>query len=292
VNHSTRQTATYFFNSLLVLICAFVANAASFVLPISNPANLVVFNTSMPRLADWLMQFLLPSVLAIAATYAVLWLTQRRTLRSEKLEEPPPRASLGRAGLLTACGIACTSAALLVCSALGLPLGMPTFIAGCATALIVLAISRRNPLNIVRGVSWEVLVLVAGLFVLVEAIEKAGAIGALSDLLRLVAGLPGATFAVGGMAALVCNVMNNLPVGLIAGSTLAADQLPRTISAAMLIGVDLGPNLSIAGSLATILWLIALRREGEEIGALQFLKLGALIMPPALTLAIIGIVFL
>jgi arsenical pump membrane protein len=49
--------------------------------------------------------------------------------------------------------------------------------------------------------------------------------------------------------------------------------------------VDLGPNLSVTGSLATILWLIALRREGEQIGAWQFLKVGLLVMPPALLLS-------
>ena len=78
----------------LLLICAFVANAASFVLPISNPANLVVFGAHMPKLADWLGQFFLPSALAIAATYAALWLTQRRVLRTETLAAPPTRRPL------------------------------------------------------------------------------------------------------------------------------------------------------------------------------------------------------
>jgi len=54
----------------------------------------------------------------------------------------------------------------------------------------------------------------------------------------------------------------------------------------VLIGVDLGPNLSVTGSLATILWLVALRREGMRVGFWQFLKLGALVMPPALLLAL------
>ena len=55
---------------------------------------------------------------------------------------------------------------------------------------------------------------------------------------------------------------------------------------AVLIGVDLGPNLSVTGSLATILWLTALRREGQDVGAWAFLKLGALVMPPALILTL------
>jgi len=52
------------------------------------------------------------------------------------------------------------------------------------------------------------------------------------------------------------------------------------------IGVDLGPNLSVTGSLATILWLVALRREGQEVSPWQFLLVGVVVTPPALVLAI------
>jgi arsenical pump membrane protein len=57
----------------------------------------------------------------------------------------------------------------------------------------------------------------------------------------------------------------------------------------MLIGVDLGPNLSVTGSLATILWLVVLRREGLDVGTWTFLRLGAVVMPPALVLAILAL---
>jgi arsenical pump membrane protein len=80
--------------------------------------------------------------------------------------------------------------------------------------------------------------------------------------------------------------MNNLPAGLIAATALNQAQPPDVVIDAVLIGVDLGPNLSITGSLATILWLIALRRDGEPVGFWDFFKLGAMTMPPALLLAI------
>src|SRR5271167_936535 len=66
-----------------LFVCAFIANAASFVLPISNPANLVLFGSHMPPLANWLNRFALPSVLSIAATFAVLRLALRKSLRGE-----------------------------------------------------------------------------------------------------------------------------------------------------------------------------------------------------------------
>ena len=80
--------------------------------------------------------------------------------------------------------------------------------------------------------------------------------------------------------------MNNLPAGLVASTAVAQAQPPRLIVDALLIGVDLGPNLSITGSLATILWLQAIRREGEDVGFWMFLRVGAWTMIPALAAAI------
>lgn len=94
-----------------------------------------------------------------------------------------------------------------------------------------------------------------------------------------------------GIAAL-SNVMNNLPCGLLAGSAVQAAHLAPRIRDAVLIGVDLGPNLSVTGSLATVLWLIALRREGVQISAGRFLKAGMVAMPPALLLATLAVAIL
>jgi arsenical pump membrane protein len=82
------------------------------------------------------------------------------------------------------------------------------------------------------------------------------------------------------------NLANNLPIGLIAGSAVQDAHAPAKVTSAVLIGVDIGPNLSVTGSLATILWLTALRRDGHHVGAMKFLRIGALVMPAALLLAI------
>ena len=81
--------------------------------------------------------------------------------------------------------------------------------------------------------------------------------------------------------------MNNLPVGLIGGAAVRASHVTGGIVHVVLIGVDLGPNLSVTGSLATILWLIALRREHVEISALEFLKVGMVAMPLALLASVL-----
>jgi arsenical pump membrane protein len=64
------------------------------------------------------------------------------------------------------------------------------------------------------------------------------------------------------------------------------------VTAGLLIGVDLGPNLSVTGSLETVLWLIALRREGQTIAAREFLRLGIVVMPPALLAALLTLALL
>jgi arsenical pump membrane protein len=274
-----------------LFICALIANAASFVLPISNPANLVVYGAHMPPLLQWLPRFAIPSLLSILATYLVLRLTQRRALREETLAEDVEPPKLSGTGKLAAAGIALTAVTLLVSSGLSLQLGLPTAICGILTAIAVLILKRSAPWEMLDGISWGVLPLVAGLFVLVEALDKTGLIRTIGDLLRAATeqSETQVTWGAGVLIAFACNLMNNLPAGLIAGSALQAAHAPDRVISATLIGVDIGPNLSVTGSLATILWLNALKREGLKVGAWTFLKIGVLVMPPALLLAIGGL---
>jgi arsenical pump membrane protein len=273
-----------------LFICAFIANAASFVLPISNPANLVIYGAHMPPLLQWLPQYALPSLLSILTTYGVLRWSQRTHLRDAVSSEIDV-ATLSAGGKMAAVGIAATAVVLLAASGLDLQLGLPTFIAGFATAIGVLAVSRRSPMTVVKSISWGVLPLVAGLFVLVEALEKSGVTAAITLLLQglVTQSATLATWAAGLALAFGCNLVNNLPAGLVAGNVVEIAKVPEHVRSAVLIGVDLGPNLSVTGSLATILWLSALRREGLSVSAGAFLKLGILVMPPALLLALASV---
>jgi arsenical pump membrane protein len=276
-----------------LFICAFIANAASFVLPISNPANLVVYGSALPPLAPWLRVFLVPSLCSIFATYVALRWVVREDLKG-KVEDGITVGKLSGEGRSAAWGIAGTGAVLIAASAFGLELGLPT----CVAAIIAVCIATRARVRVLgeiaKSVSWSVLPLVAGLFVLVEALDRAGALHDVGSVLRRCAELPrmagglAAAFGIAGLS----NLMNNLPSGLLAGGALRAVNVPASIRDAVLIGVDLGPNLSVTGSLATVLWLIALRREGEQISGWQFLKVGCIVMPPALLLSAIAVSFL
>jgi arsenical pump membrane protein len=269
--------------------CAMIANAASFVLPISNPANLVVFHAGLPSLSRWLASFLLPSVLSIAVTFFVLRWYFRKDICGE-LEEPKEKVNLKRSGKLVLWGLGLVVVVLLVFSSLKQDLGLPTCIAALCVTTVVCIKNRCNPLPLAKEVSWATLGLVAALFVLVDAVESVGALKVTQTALQHAEALGAhlGSLVTAAVVAVANNLLNNLPLGLIAGATIDATHTKGLLSNAVLIGVDLGPNLSVTGSLATILWLMALRKEDIDVSAWDFLKVGAIAMPAALLASMAG----
>ena len=193
---------------------------------------------------------------------------------------------------MAALGIVATAIVLLVSSGFDIQLGLPTFLAGAghrdpgADALASAASTDVAEEHLLGRAA-------AGR----RAVRAGGGAGEdrrhparwptlLQQLVQQSATL--AAWASGVVLAVGCNLVNNLPAGLVAGRVVELAHVPEHVRSAVLIGVDLGPNLSVTGSLATILWLTALRREGQHVSAWTFLKLGALVMPPALLLAIAG----
>jgi len=276
-----------------LFVCAFIANAASFVLPISNPANLIVFHGGMPPLARWMLAFALPSLLSIVTTFFVLRWLFREQLRSNLAPEVEER-NLNGNGRIVVASVGLIVAILLTASWKGRDLGLPTCLAALSITAIVCIKENRSPQPLVRAISLETLALVGGLFVMVDAMET---IGAMEHTMRWLAaathmGLAAGPLVTGFSVGIANNLVNNLPLGLIAGSTVQASHANSAIANAVLIGVDLGPNLSITGSLATILWLIALRREKLDVSFWDFFRIGVIAMPIALLSALTGSVLM
>ncbi|MEO6953942.1 MAG: SLC13 family permease, partial [Polyangia bacterium] len=269
--------------------CAMIANAASFVLPISNPANLLLYRHDMPTLGRWLATYALPSLLSIGATFVVLraWFASALRERLERSAATP----MPRSAKLVAVGLVLVTATLVLASLLGWELGLPTFVASLVIALLVSLAMGTRPQKLLSAVSWTTLLLVAALFVLVAGGKQLGALRYTEHALAWAraqpphVGIP----VVGGTIAFANNLFNNLPVGLLTGATLKATHESGALASAAVIGVDLGPNLAVTGSLATILWLIALRREGQRVRFLDFMKIGAVVMPVALIAALAGL---
>jgi arsenical pump membrane protein len=278
-----------------LFVCALIANAASFVLPISNPANLVVFHTGMPPLGQWLADFGVPSLLSIVVTFAVMRFLFRDDL-CRKIECEVEDVRLTGHGKLVLAGLALMIAVLLSASATKKDLGLPTCLAALVITAVVSIKARSNPLSLAREISWGTLLLVAGLFVMVDAVESQGALKLTQQWLAWASALGQTSGAmlVGFAVGIANNIVNNLPLGLIAGGTIQAAQVKGLMANAVLIGVDLGPNLSVTGSLATILWLLALRKDspgdvgGEklDVSFWRFLRVGVVAMPLALFAAL------
>jgi len=276
-----------------LFVCALIANAASFVLPISNPANLVVFHTGMPPLGKWLADFGVPSLLSIVVTFFVMRFLFREDL-SKSIDCEVEDAKLSGNGKLVLTGLALMIAVLLTASAMKKDLGLPTCLAALMITAVVSIKAKSNPIKLAREISWATLLLVAGLFVMVDAVESQGALNLTQQWLAWAShlGQNVGALVVGFVVGVANNIVNNLPLGLVAGGTIQAAHVKGLIANAVLIGVDLGPNLSVTGSLATILWLLALRKDsgGEklDVSFWKFLRVGAVAMPVALFAALSG----
>ena len=232
----------------------------------------------------------MPSLLALGSTLlGLLWIFRQDL---EASFPAPPRSGSrshhrARANLI---GVSVLGVAYVVAAALGWPLG-GVAVAGAAllVALDALLVGWL-PSNVAHDVPFALLGLVVGLLLLVGGAEQAGLLAPLAGGIGAiaatapVAGLPGLAL---GMAVLA-NLINNLPAALVSASVLGG--LPPGVErdnlvAAVIVGLNLGPNLTTIGSLATMLWLLTLRRRGLEVSAFEYVRLGGLVTIPALLLA-------
>jgi arsenical pump membrane protein len=179
--------------------------------------------------------------------------------------------------------------AYVVGSAEGWPLGLVAVAGAVLLVGLDTLAAGWHPRAVLHEVPWTLFPLLGGLLLLVAGAEQIGLVAPLAGMVdasaRLGArGLPLATLGL----ALLANAINNLPAALVAASALGA--LPAGVqrsdlAAAVIVGVNLGPNLTTVGSLATMLWLVLMRRSGVEISAIDYLRVGVLTTVPALVCA-------
>jgi arsenical pump membrane protein len=255
--------------------CTFVADTASFGLPFSNPANLLVLR--QPELLPYALHLGPPMLAALAINLAVfLWLFRRDIRGRYRVQAPAAITPRGKRALIAMLAVAVAYVGALLA---GWPLG-PVALGG---ALVVLAAGAVDPGQAAERIGWSTFVLLAGLFVLLDAVTRAGLVGwALTGLHDAARDGPLATIAAAAFGtAVASNILNNLPVAIISG-TLAAHAGSGPLRYAFIAGVDLGPNLTTTGSLATILWLAVLRERGLEVSPLEYLRLGLSVVPAML----------
>ncbi|WP_407562419.1 SLC13 family permease [Streptomyces sp. 184] len=267
-----------------VYACTHLSNAASLLLPVSNLTNLLAFAASGLSFTRFAALMALPWLAAIAVEYAVF-----RRFFAVDLDAgatAPAAAAPPRLPVFALATVACTLAGFAVASALGVD---PAW-AACAGAAVLAAralIRRRTtPAALVRATALPFLAFVLALGLVVRAVVDNGLGTALGRLLPEGTGLL-ALLGTAALAAVLANMINNLPAVLVL-LPLAAPSGSAAVLA-VLLGVNIGPNLTYTGSLATLLWRRVVHAHDAEVELKEFTRLGVYAVPASLGAAVLAL---
>ena len=270
--------------------CTFIADSASFLLPISNPINIIMLSHHPLDLPTFLRLLLLPSVVVIGINLGVFFFLYRGQLGGsfdvERLSSPQTAIKHKAYFRYTCCVLAIVAPAYMAASAVHFPLS----VVAMAGAMLLLAGAlywRRTTLcQAGKGISWSIFGFIAGMFVVVRAVERTGLTTKFGNLLlHLSRGSSFGAVMVGTAgAALGTNLINNVPMAVLMNSALVSIQnaspgIRQGFIAATMFGCDLGPNLTTVGSLATVLWLLILRHRNVDVSGLDYFKVGIIVTP-------------
>jgi arsenical pump membrane protein len=270
--------------------CTFIADTASFLLPVSNPINIIMLSHFPMDLFTFLRLLFLPSLIVIGINIGMFFLLYRRELQGRfQLERLPSveETVKHRAYFWYTCVVLIGVAmAYILASAARFPLSLVA--AGGALLLLVGAVGWKQTTLRETGkrISWSIFGFIAGMAIVVRAIEDTGLTAAFGHwLLQLSGGNSFGAVIVGTAgAALGTNLINNIPMAVVMTSALGSIQhAPLAVQhgflAATMFGCDLGPNLTTVGSLATVLWLLILRKQGIDVSGLDYFKVGVIVTP-------------
>jgi arsenical pump membrane protein len=270
--------------------CTFIADTASFLLPVSNPINIIVLTTFRLDLLTYLRLLLLPALVVIGINVGVFFLLYRRQLHgrfdSKRLASASAAIRHPAYFRYTCIVLLLVAAAYIIASAFQFPLSIVA-VSGAALLLVgALAWKQTKIRETGKHISWSIFGFIAGMFILVRAVEETNLTNLFGQLLLHLSGGSsfGAVMVGTAGAALGTNLINNVPMAVVLTSALHSVQHAPTATrlgfiAATIFGCDLGPNLTTVGSLATVLWLLILRRRNIDVSGLDYFKVGVIVTP-------------
>jgi arsenical pump membrane protein len=277
-----------------VYACAHLANSASLLLPVSNLTNLLAFAASGLSFGRFAELMTLPWLLIVGLEHAVFSRFFASDLDAGPAPAGRPAAADGteRAGrepglpVFALVVVALTLAGFAGASAAGINPAWAAFAGAAVLAGRALARRKVTPVSLVKAADLPFLAFVLALGVVVKAVTANGLGHALAPLLPGGTSLP-ALLATAALAAVLANVCNNLPAVLVL-LPLAAPAGAGAVLA-VLLGVNIGPNLTYTGSLATLLWRRELQKHGSAPDLGEFTRLGLLTVPAGLVVTVLAL---
>jgi len=266
-----------------VVLCAFVANVGSLLLPISNLTNLLFADAFHQTFAAFAARMIAPQLAALVTTFAILRWRFRRELPSRFDGEslPDPASVVPNHFFFVVC--IAVLAVVLIFYFLAPLMGLEPYVfAFAASAVLAIAglLAGRVQARTVLELSWDLFPFVIGLFIAVQGLENLGIVGISSGwLAEMHPGSAEKLLSAAGATAFAANIVNNLPAALIARSVLLRSHAPMGAVLAALVGADVGPMITPFGSLATMLVLAFARRDGVEVRAGRLVLLGLWAVP-------------
>ncbi len=263
-----------------------VANASSLWLPVSNLTNLLVLPATGLTFAGFAARMTVPTV---AAWGVVTWVGARGVPVDEPTRAPGTvltRIVLDRFGIAVAVGLGVLLGALVVLPSLGVDAALVAGTGAAVLALAALVTRRMRPPDVVRATAPPFLAFVLALGIVVAGAREHGLGDAVARVIPSGDGLL-ALLAIAGAAALLANLVNNLPATLVLLTVVPHGAVAALL--AMLVGVNVGPNVTYSGSLATLLWRRVVRAAGVEPDRSAFYRFGWTATPVALGAAVLGL---
>ena len=263
---------------------AHLANGASLLLPVSNLTNLLAFHLANISFIRFALLMALPWLATVGTLYLAFRWFFARDLRAQP--DPEQLGPAPRPPVFVLMVVGLTLAGFAVAQSVGVA---PAWVALAGAAVLAARSLRHRHTSvgeIVRSVNVSFLVFVLALGVVVQAVMLNGVDKAMSAVLPSGSGLP-ALLAIAAVAAVLANVVNNLPATLVLLPLVAAGG-PVAILA-VLIGVNIGPNLTYAGSLSNLLWRRVLRQHDVEAGVGEYTRLGLCTVPASLVVAVLAL---
>jgi arsenical pump membrane protein len=267
-----------------VYACTHLSNSGSLLLPVSNLTNLLAFTTTGLTFTRFTALMALPWITAVGAEYTVF----RRFFSSDlsAADEVGPAPGCTEMPCFALAVVVLTLAGFVVASAVGTSPAWAAFAGVILLAIPSLLRHRASVRGIVRSAAPSFLLFVLALAVVVRAVVDNGLGRVLGHMVPHGDSLP-VLLAIAALAAVLANLINNLPAVLVLLPFTALSGPGAVL--ALLLGVNIGPNLTYTGSLATMLWRRTMKDHDTQVDLKEFTILGLLAVPVTLVLAVVAL---